>query len=138
MHDPKLDNAWFRGNLPPLAHGPVSSLLTVGISFAVRRSIMSNATTERADNGNFSTIEFVPGIAEDFYFLHKAQERGFSIGQTCCVGYHVRSAPPPNENRNSFCIWEKGYIVEKGFRPHRKIWPEHFDETRVLPCPGSH
>eukprot|EP00977_Amphora_coffeiformis_P012134 scaffold2992_cov214-Amphora_coffeaeformis.AAC.16 len=134
-----LQEEWYKGILPPLPHGPVSSLLTVGISFAVRRSVVSNRTNGAAtpeNNNELPMMQFEPGKAEDFYFLLKAQQLGARIGQTCCVGYYVRSGPPSDERRNAFCRWEKGYVVEKGFRPHQILGPHLFNETTVVPCPA--
>jgi len=133
-----LEKEWFQGILPPLEHGPVSSLLTVGISFAVRRAVVSDHTEETTmpkNNNELPMLQFEPGKAEDFYFLLKAQKLGARIGQTCCVGYHVRSAPPLDVRHKASCRWDKGYIVEKGFRNSRVLGPDLFNETQVVPCP---
>lgn len=136
MKDKKFEKDHYKGILPPPSHGPVASLISVGISFAVRRAIVSNRTSAaEARHNNLPMLKFVAGQAEDFYFLLKAQEVGARIGQTCCVGYYVRSAPPVNERHKAFCRWEKAYIIEAGFRYVKTLGPPLFNETKIVPCP---
>ena len=138
MHDSGYVGQFWRGYLPPLEHGPVASHETVGISFAVRRSIMmrDSTTTTNTTKGENMFIEFEPHIAEDFLFLQKAQTMGFTIAQTCCTGYHVRSSPPATVD-SSHCIWEQAYVHHTSLRRIEEIWPHHFNVTRVIQCPAS-
>ena len=121
---------WYQGILPPRQHGPVASVAGVGISFAVRRSLVTASSRH-----NESLLSFVPGQAEDFDFLYQAQEKHHAnILITCCVAYYVRSAPPANAPRQQ-CQFSKASIVNQDLRKVRSI-PYPWNETAgVQSCP---
>eukprot|EP00977_Amphora_coffeiformis_P025246 scaffold18819_cov268-Amphora_coffeaeformis.AAC.9 len=111
---------WYRGILPPLAHGPVASVAAVGISFAIRRQFWMDNTR----------LRFRPGMAEDFDFLYQAQHvYGATVSMSCCVAYYVRSAPPPPPTRGTVVpqddctasFWQPALVLPHDLRKIRTL-----------------
>ena len=92
---------------PPLRHGVVAKMYSVGISFAVQRNLFVYD----------SAYVFVPSFVEDFLFLERAQYEGLQIEISSCVAYFVKQNPPTESLLSAgpdSCQFDKA-IISRGF-----------------------
>ena len=114
--DPTVDVVIFRMDhskksaqspiLPPREDVETFKREEVGISFAVRRSVFT-------DNSSNNSVVFVPSYVEDFNFLQSAYTKGRKIllADFHCVAYFIHIPPRRHEN-NGTCT----FLPVKGIR----------------------